>query len=150
MKALLLASVAALVVGGAARASIIPELSSVTPSGADFLFSYQGQLAPDQGVKFGNELVIIDFNGYVPGSVSSSGNPDVLASVSNLLPAGLILEPGATDSSSIPDLVFTYVGAPFDTTGGPFGGDTNFNGLTALVHLRQHAAWDLQRSCCQQ
>lgn len=130
MKALLWAAAAALVVGGTAGASVIPTLQSVTPSGPDYLFSYQGQLAPDQGVKSGDELVIVDFNGYVPGSVDST-LADVTASISNTLPAGLLLPPGVTDNPSIPDLVFTYIGPDFQTSGGPFGSDTNFNGLSA-------------------
>jgi hypothetical protein len=123
-------AIAAITLSTAAHASIIPTLAGVTPDGSDFLFSYQGQLAPDQGVQAGNELVIVDFAGYVPGSVASA-IPDVTASVSDTLPAGLLLPPGVVDNPAIPDLVFTYTGPNFDTSGGPFGGLTDFNGLTA-------------------
>ena len=129
MKAIGLA-IAALALSTAAHASIIPNLASVTPDGSDFIFSYQGQLAPDQGVKAGNQLVIVDFAGYVPGSVASA-IPDVIATVSDTLPAGLLLPPGVTDNAAIPDLVFTYIGPDFDTSGGPFSGLTDFNGLSA-------------------
>ncbi|HEX4179588.1 MAG TPA: PEPxxWA-CTERM sorting domain-containing protein [Caulobacteraceae bacterium] len=130
MKSFLLGAGTAFILAAGAQASVIPALTGVTPDGSDFLFSYQGQLAPDQGVIAGDELVIVDFAGYVPGSVSSSLT-NVTASISYTLPAGLLLEPGVTDNPAIPDLVFTYKGPDFDTSGGPFAGDVNFNGLTA-------------------
>jgi hypothetical protein len=65
----------------------------------------------------GDELVVVDFQGYVAGSMNST-LPDFVASISNALPAGLLMPPGFTDSSSIPDLVFTYAGPSFDTSGG--------------------------------
>jgi hypothetical protein len=122
-------AVAAFLSGGA-RASVIPVLDSVTPDGSDFLFSYDGQLAPDQGVIAGDQLVILDFAGYVPGSVQSS-LPDVTASVSYTLPAGMLLDPGFTDNPAIPDLVFTYNGPPVDTSGGPYPSQIDFSGLSA-------------------
>jgi hypothetical protein len=130
-----LAGVAVLALMGTAQASVIPVLDGVTPDGADFKFSYDGQLAPDQGVANGSQLVIVDFAGYVDGSVHSS-LADVTASISNTLPAGLVLDPMFTDNPSIPDLVFTYTGADFHTTGGPFtsgpdGGIIHFAGLSA-------------------
>jgi hypothetical protein len=115
---------------GGAQASVIPILVSVTPDGSGFTFSYEGQLAPDQGVKAGDELVIVDFAGYIPGSVHSSLS-DFAASVSNTLPAGLLLDPGFTDNGSIPDLVFTYTGPNFQLTGGPYASQVDFTGLTA-------------------
>jgi hypothetical protein len=130
MKSSLWGAGAALIFAAGAHASVIPALTSVTPDGSDFLFSYQGQLAPDQGVVAGDKLVIVDFAGYVPGSVASS-LMDVSASISYTLPAGLLMEPGYTDNPNIPDLVFTYTGANFDTSGGPFTSDVSFNGLTA-------------------
>jgi hypothetical protein len=135
MRALMLAGVAALVVSGTAQASVIPVLDNVTPDGSNFKFAYDGQLAPDQGVMNGSQLVIVDFAGYVDGSVHSS-LANVTASVSNTLPAGLLLDPSFTDNATIPDLVFTYTGPDFHTTGGPFtggpeGGIIHFTGLSA-------------------
>lgn len=130
MRSHLLAAIAVIVFSGSASASVIPTLNSVVPDGSDFKFSYTGQLAPDQGVVSGDQLVIVDFNGYVAGSVHSS-LPDVTASVSNTLPAGLLLDPGFTDNPSIPDLVFTYTGPNFQTGGGPFPAIFNFSGLSA-------------------
>lgn len=131
MKSLLLGAVAALALSGAAHASIIPSLDSVTAEGSDFRFRYTAQLAPDQGVTAGNSLVIVDFAGYVPGSVMST-LANVSASVSNTLPAGMLLTPGFTDDAAIPDLVFTYNGPDFQTTGGPFSTLFTLDGLSAL------------------
>jgi hypothetical protein len=130
MRSLMVAGVAALAFMGTAHASVIPVLDSVTPDGAYFKFAYDGVLAPDQGVTAGSQLVIVDFNGYVPGTIHSS-LADVTASISNTLPAGLLLDPAFTDNPTMPDLVFTYTGPDFQTTGGPFPDLTHFSGLSA-------------------
>ena len=130
MKSLLLAAVAAIALCGTAQASVIPTLDGVTPDGSDFKFTYDGQLAGDQGVTAGNQLVIVDFAGYVAGSIHST-LPNVSASVANGLPSGMLLPPGVTDNPSIPDLIFTYTGPNYQTSGGPFPGITNFDGLSA-------------------
>jgi hypothetical protein len=134
MRLKLAASAAAIVVAtmvaGGAQASVIPKETSITPDGANFKFTYDGELAPDEGVVTGDQLVIIDFAGYVAGSIGTS-LPNVTASVSNTLPTGLLLDPGFTDNPNIPDLVFTYTGPPFHTTGGPFSSITDFSGLFA-------------------
>ena len=135
MRSLMLTAAAVIALSGAAHASVIPVLDNVTADGANFKFSYDGQLAADQGVANGSQLVIVDFAGYVDGSVHSS-LANVTASISNTLPAGLVLDPMFTDNASIPDLVFTYTGADFHTTGGPFtsgpdGGIIHFSGLSA-------------------
>lgn len=130
MKSIVMGAVAVVALSSAAHASVIPLLNGIAPDGADFKFSYTGQLSADQGVTVGDKLVILDFAGYVPGSVHSS-LPNVSASVSNTLPTGLLLPPDYTDNSSIPDLVFTYNGPDYQTTGGPYPSITNFAGLSA-------------------
>jgi hypothetical protein len=124
------AATLAVMMSGAAQASVIPVLDSVTADGSNWKFSYDGQLAPDQGVTFGNKLVIVDFTGYVTGSVGTS-LANVSASVSNTLPAGMLLDPGFTDNPTIPDLVFTYTGPDYRTSGGPYPSQTDFTGLFA-------------------
>jgi hypothetical protein len=130
MRSLLLAAAAVLALAQTARASVIPVLGDITPSGANFTFHYDGQLATDQGVTSGDELVIIDFRGYVPGSIHSS-LANVSASISNTLPLPISVDGGFHDDSAIPDLVFTYTGADFQTTGGPFPSIIHFDGLSA-------------------
>ena len=127
MKKLLLAA-AMLSVSVSAHASIIPTLTSVTPTGSDFTWLYQGTLAGDQGLQSGSKLVILDFRGYVPGSISPDGAP-FTASVENVT-SGIILPFGQTDDPTIANLVFTYNGPDFHTTGGPFK-SVDFSGLSA-------------------
>jgi hypothetical protein len=136
-------SVAAIAVttafSGAAWASVIPTEMGITPDGSNFKFTYDGQLAPDEGVISGDELVIVDFAGYVPGSIGTS-LPNITATVSNTLPAGMLLDPGFTDNPNIPDLIFTYTGPAYHTSGGPFASQTDFSGLFADSIYRGSAA----------
>jgi hypothetical protein len=129
LKKFLLAMGVSLALSTAASASVIPVLESVTPDGADWTFSYSGTLAGDQGLMDGSELVIFDFKGYVPGSISAGiYASDVATSVELTTPLPTL--PGITDDPTIPNLVFTWIGAPFNTSGGPFS-DITFAGLTA-------------------
>lgn len=129
MKKLLFLASAAFAIATAANASVIPVLDSVTPVGSEFEFSYAGTLAGDQGLVPGSELVIFDFRGYVVGSISPGiYGPDLVAftELTSLLPPPA----GEDDDPLIPNLVFLWVGAPFQAAGGPFP-DTDFAGLTA-------------------
>jgi hypothetical protein len=128
MKRLLLATGAVLCLSGAAHASITPTLVSINPDGSDFMFTYNVTLSGDQGVTDGSQLVIFDFAGFVPGSIVS---PSSLITVStpmtanfNVAAGGVQLNPMFNDDPNIPDLVFTYTGPDFDTTGGPFAPTT--------------------------
>jgi hypothetical protein len=120
--------------GGAANATVIPSLTSVTPTGANFTFSYQGTLSGDSGLTQGSRLVIFDFAGYVPGTVTSPFAN--LSSTAELISSGLITIPGQVDDPSLWNLVFTYTGPDFQVSGGPFA-PIEFNGLSAVSTLSQ-------------
>ncbi len=124
MKRLVLATGAVLCLSGAAQASITPTLVSITPDGSNFDFNYSVTLSGDQGLTTGSQLVIFDFAGYVAGSVTS---PSPLVSFTSPLLAnfdvttgGVQVNPMFADDPTIPDLIFTYGGPNFQTTGGPF------------------------------
>jgi hypothetical protein len=119
LKKLLLAS-AAFFAAGAAHASIIPILSSVTPDSGLYRFTYEASLAPDAGLVNGSQFVIFDFAGFSDGLTA---DPSFLAS-SELTTAGYTLPPGVTDDPTIDNLVFTWNGGDFQTTGGPFDSTT--------------------------
>jgi len=137
MKKALLSAVALLSFAAPVSASIIPTLESVGDNGdGTYTFNYQGTLAGDQGVVDGSRMVIFDFAGYVANSVFGPGG-QVLAST-ELTSSGLLLPLGAVDNPTIPNLVFTWSGAPFHASGGPFG-DINFNGLGAKSTFGGHA-----------
>jgi hypothetical protein len=129
MKRLLLAACAALAFAPVANASIIPVLGSITPTGTEFTFTYNGTLAGDQGLVPGSDLVIFDFEGYVAGSISAGiYGPDLIAFtelVSAIPPPFLTI-----DNPLLPNLVFRWTGAPFQASGGPFA-DVDFAGLSA-------------------
>ncbi|HEX3886672.1 MAG TPA: PEPxxWA-CTERM sorting domain-containing protein [Phenylobacterium sp.] len=124
MKRLLFAAGAALCIAGGAHASITPILTSVTADGSNFLFTYSATLSGDEGVTAGSQLVIMDFAGYVDGSISAP-SADVTTSVVDtanfdVATGGVQVNPMFSDDPTIPDLVFTYNGPDFQTTGGPF------------------------------
>ena len=99
MKPLILGAVAALAMTGTAQAAVQLSLDSATPAGSNFQYSYSGHVTPQIGFATGDQLVIVDFAGYVPGSISSS-IPGITASISNTLPAGLSLGGSLTDSAT--------------------------------------------------
>jgi hypothetical protein len=125
---------AALCVAGAAHASITPLLTSIAPDGSNFVFSYDATLSGDEGLTTGSQLVIFDFAGYVAGSISAP-SADIATSVVgtanfNTGAGGVQVNPLFTDDPNIPDLVFTYIGPDFQTSGGPFASIV-FAGLSA-------------------
>jgi hypothetical protein len=97
---------------------------SVTADGSDFLFTYSATLSGDEGVTAGSQLVIMDFAGYVDGSISApSANVTATAADTanfDVSTGGVQVNPMFTDDPTIPDLIFTYNGPDFQTTGGPF------------------------------
>lgn len=105
------------------------QLDNLTPSGANFLFTYGGSLASSEGLKQNvSKLVIFDFAGYVAGSVSSS-IADVSASAELL--SSVPLPPGVVDDPTLMNLVFTWIGPDLQTTPGTYSA-IDFTGLSAL------------------
>lgn len=109
-----------------AQASIIASLVGGAPTfdagQNNYIYTYEATVAGDQGLDTGSRYVIFDFAGYVPGSVSvipftTFSTPNTTAD----LAAGIaLLSPSQTDDPNIQNLLFTYTGPNFNTTGGPF------------------------------
>lgn len=114
---LVLASVAALTVAGAANASIIPVLTGVAAEGANFRYTYNITLDGDQGLTAGSKLAIYDFAGYADSFATSDPNWAVSTPATN---PELLTFPGQTDSPTINNLVITWTGANYRTTGGEY------------------------------
>jgi hypothetical protein len=134
LKKILLATAAFLAVAGGANASIIPVLTSVTPEGGLFRFSYQGTLAGDAGVTDGSRLVIFDFAGFAGGLEVPSPFITATTELTTVLypgPDGVLPSPPHDDNPLIPNLVFVWHGPDFHVSGGPYA-DINFDGLSAL------------------
>ena len=129
----LAAATAMLAISTVGHASIIPALTSVTPDGTNFQWLYNGYLSGDQGLTAAgphpSELVILDFAGYVPGSITNGGYATVSAFVELVTP-GIILAPGVTDNPTVENLVFRYIGPDYQVSGGPYT-ITNFSGIGA-------------------
>jgi hypothetical protein len=113
----------------AARADVIPTLSSIAPAGSDFTWNYSANVTVDQMIQPGDYFTIYDFGNFV--------------SASNLQPAGWTFSsslvgttPGLvspTDSGSLLNLTWTYTGqTPIDGSAalGIFSVVTNTNQLT--------------------
>ena len=128
MKKWVFAAVAAVGLVGPANAAVVT-LESISANGAnDFTFTYEGTLGGDEGLRSGDRFVIYDFNGYINGSVTS-GSPNLVASAEFTSPTGIVT-PGFNDDAAIANLVFTYVGQDFRTSGGPYE-PFDFAGLSA-------------------
>ncbi len=107
-----------------------PTLNTVTLVGTDYEYSYSFTLGGDEGFLTGSRFVIFDFGNYVSGSVSPGIYAADLAASTELTTLGMLLAPGATDDPLITNLVFTWIGSPFNASGGPFS-EVDLAGLTA-------------------
>jgi hypothetical protein len=101
---------------GAARASIVPSLTSITPlGGSTSRWSYEGSLNPAEKVVAGDSFTIYDFTGFVSGSDLEPAGWSFNSSNTGLTPTGLLplvnIPGGITDSSGIPNLTWTYIGS---------------------------------------
>lgn len=146
MRRLLLAAVSYFGLATAAHA-ITPVLESVTPDGSNYKFTYSATLAPDEGVRTGDRLVIFDFAGFV--AFGAIPNPAINAFVENTTfvsnaPNQLRPVPDYSDDPTLPNLVLRWDGAPLFTVGPhpafdftfeaiSIFGDRTIDGFTALT-----------------
>src|SRR5579885_3211044 len=108
---------------GRVRADIIPELSTVTPSGSNFTWTYDAQLTNDETLQTNNFFTIYDFNGLVGGTNFQPANWTFSSALVGKTPS--LVTP--TDNPKIPNLTWTYSGptlgpGPLDL--GLFGADS--------------------------
>ena len=108
-----LAGIAAIVVGGAAHASILPAFNSTSPAGSNTAFDYTivfgtAQLPNGQPVErldTGDFVTIYD----IPGFVSATAPAQFSVSVQNLGVDGISTLPA--DDPLLPNVTFRYTGA---------------------------------------
>ena len=132
----LAALAASLVVPAISAPAATVQLDARAFNGTDWTFSYGGTLAPTEGVLNGSRLVILDFAGYVAGSVNSAFS-DITATI-EMSSVALGYLPGITDDPNLPNLVFTYTGDPFQVAPAPDGTPytpIDFTGLSARTTL---------------
>lgn len=110
------------------RAAIIAVAQPGNPvaqGGGIFRYTYDASLAPDQQIQTGDYFAIIDFAGYVPGSVFSTNANFAATAQLTTTPPQFQAFP---DDPTIQNLLFTYTGAT-PTTGpvldlGDFGANS--------------------------
>lgn len=140
MKKLLCAAAALALSAGAANAAIIPVLDSVTPDAGLYLFNYSATLAPDAGVVAGDKLVIFDFAGFTKfGDLGPNIVGTTELSTPTVLGGGTIYPPppGFNDDPTVANLVFTYTGPDFQTSGGPYPAiDFNLSAYSTFQNVR--------------
>jgi len=114
----LLAAAAAVVCAAAPSAAAVLTLESVTANGPNnFTFRYQATLDANEGLRNRDRFVIFDFDGYINGSVMSATS--LLVATSEMVSTTPLTPPGFTDDPLKANLVFTYYGSGYRTTGGP-------------------------------
>lgn len=113
-------------IGGLARADIIPNLSTVTPNGSNFTWTYTAALTNDETLQSGNFFTIYDFAGYVSGTNFQPANWVFSSANVGVTPSRVT----PTDNPSIPNLTWTYTGpnvGPGPVDLGLFGADSTFS-----------------------
>lgn len=93
------------------RADIIPSLSSTSPSGSDFTWSYSATLTQDEnavsgGSNGGDFFTIYDFSGFVPGSNAQPAGWTFTASLLGTTPPKVT----PTDDPLLFNLTWHYTG----------------------------------------
>src|SRR6267143_3494219 len=90
----------------AARADIIPTLSSVTGSSPNFTWNYSANVTVDQTINTGDFFTIYDFGSIAPGSNTQPAGWTFSQAL--IGPTAALTSP--TDNSSILNLTWTYNG----------------------------------------
>ncbi len=123
---------------GSAWASLIPSLFSVTPSGGNFLYTYNATLSSDESLNpsptfgvtcpssgpaiqcnpGGTFLTIYDFAGFIPGTQGAPPNWTLVTNNTGATPSSV--SSPAVDNPSVVNLTFYYTGAPIQGTGQMF------------------------------
>lgn len=110
MKLLSAVFLATLLCVGLANATITPVLDSGNPTAdsGNFLWTYNIDLSADEQLAPDNSFfTIYDFVGYVGGTISAPAGWDATIQLVGPTPGGVL----PSDSASVDNLVFTYVGA---------------------------------------
>jgi len=137
-----LLSTAALLVGNAVKADIIPVFNASTPVGGGTEFSYNVSIASGSRVNTGDFFTIYDFNGYIAGSEFAPADWSISVQNVGVTPAGQLL----IDDAGVVNITFTYSAAatlfgPINPVGGigAFGADSTSAAIHALGQYASQA-----------
>jgi hypothetical protein len=90
----------------AARADVIPTLSSIAPAGADFTWNYSANVTVDQMIQPGDFFTIYDFGNFLAGSNIQPVDWAFSSSLVGTNPSFVT----PADNASILNLTWTYTG----------------------------------------
>lgn len=122
----------------AARADIIPTLTTISPNGADFTWNYSSNVTVDQQVNPGDFFTIYDFGNFVNGSNGQPLNWTFSSALVGTNPSNVI----PTDNPTLANLTWTYNGnTPITGSAalGAFSVVANTNQLTQMGHFASKA-----------
>jgi len=137
-----LLSAAAMFIGAAASADIIPVFNVSTPTGGGGCeFSYNVSIASGSKVETGNYFTIYDFNGYVAGSAFAPADWSISVQNTGITPP----TQSVTDDAGVENITFTYTGAatlvgPINPVGGvgAFGAESTLCDEKPLGQYASH------------
>jgi len=123
---------ASLFIGGAVQAQLTPNFDVITPSGSNFTFNYNLDVAGAARISNGDYFTLYDVNGYVAGSAfAPAADWSITEQPTGITPIGVT---PPSDSAGVMNITYTYTGA---TVNGPssmfdgadaFGFDSTTNG----------------------
>lgn len=129
-----LLSAAALLIGNAVQADIIPVFNVATPTVGGCEFSYNVGVADDSRVNTGDFFTIYDFNGYIAGSEFAPVDWAISVQALGITPPSQIV----IDGAAVVNITFEYTGlapiiGPVNPVGGvgAFGAESVFCGESA-------------------
>ena len=106
------AAVAAVAVGGTARAGIIPVSVTVTPEAGNYRWTYAVVLPTDMKLQSGNYFTIYDFGGLTSAdTISAPAGWTASVAKTTVAPTGL--KPG--DDPNVDNITFKYTGPTIPT-----------------------------------
>jgi len=114
-----LLTAAAMFMGTAVKADIIPLFNVSTPTGGGCEFSYNVSISSGSRVNTGDYFTIYDFNGYIAGSAFAPADWDISVQNTGITPGSQIV----VDDAGVENITFTYIGAatlfgPINPVGG--------------------------------
>lgn len=93
-----------------ARADIIPTLTSVTPSGSNFTWSYSANVTLDEEVTTGDFFTIYDFRSIIPGTNTQPEGWTFSSQNLGITPPSLVGAAGLSDNGAVLNLSWAYSG----------------------------------------
>jgi hypothetical protein len=92
------------------NAGLLPTVTTITPDGEKFRWTYAIVLPTDSRLTTGNYFTIYDFAGFVPGSNFEPADWSFSSQLLGITPTGVV----PSDDPTLPNLTWTYTGPTID------------------------------------